>query len=97
LATIATMQPLAYPLLMCPAVNGKTNDQTGGSDMDSINRIFFAGALISAAAAAVLASGCGATGASSMQRAAPRIDVSWHVRRGVAAPSEIGHAVASNP
>ena len=38
--------------------------------MDSINRIFFAGAIISAAAAAVLASGCGVTGAASMQRAA---------------------------
>jgi hypothetical protein len=164
-------------------VNGKTNNQTGGSNMGSINRIFFAGAIISAAAAAVLASGCGVTGASSMQRAAevriattleagspkvivsgparllhvdvqghqtlnvytvkrdaggaancaargraemralrqaastelnlevgddevvclansagdaPRIDVSWHARRGVAAPSETGHAVASN-
>ena len=38
--------------------------------MVSINRIFFAGAIISAAAAAVLASGCGVAGASGMQRAA---------------------------
>jgi hypothetical protein len=51
-------------------VNGKTNDQTGGNQMDSINRMFFAGAVISAAAAIFLASGCAGTGASAMQRAA---------------------------
>jgi hypothetical protein len=51
-------------------VNSKTNDQTGGNSMDSINRIFFAGAVISAAAAVFLASGCAGTGAASMQRAA---------------------------
>ena len=51
-------------------MNGKTNNQTGGANMVSINRIFFAGAVISAAAAVFLASGCGVTGASGMQRAA---------------------------
>jgi hypothetical protein len=163
-------------------VNGKTNNQTGGSDMGSINRIFFAGAIISAAAA-VLASGCGVTGASALRAAevrvattleagspkvivsgparllhvdvqghqtlnvytvkrdasgaascaargrsetralrqaastelnlevgddevvclansagdAPRIDVSWHARRGIGTRIEAGHAIASNP
>ena len=38
--------------------------------MDAINRIFFAGAIISAAAAVFLASGCAGAGASGMQRAA---------------------------
>ena len=166
-------------------VDGKTNDQTGGNDMDSMNRIFFAGAVISAAAAVFLASGCAGTGAAGMQRSAevrmattleagspklmvsgparllhvdveghqtlnvytvkrdaagaascagkarseartlrqaattelnlevgdgevvclanaaadaPRVDVSWHARRGVAAPIETGHTLtASNP
>ena len=61
---------MAYPLLIWLVVNGKTNDQTGGNSMDSMNRIFFAGAVISAAAAVFLASGCAGTGAASMQRAA---------------------------
>src|SRR5262245_58786754 len=61
---------LAHPLLKCLVVNGKTNNQTGGNNMDSINRIFFAGAIISAAAAIFMASGCAGAGASSMQRAA---------------------------
>ena len=38
--------------------------------MFSINRIFFAGAVISAVAAVFMASGCGVAGASGMQRAA---------------------------
>jgi len=38
--------------------------------MFSINRVCFAGAVISAVAAALMASGCGVAGASGMQRAA---------------------------
>jgi hypothetical protein len=38
--------------------------------MDSMNRIFFAGAIISAAAAVFLASGCAGAGATGTQRAA---------------------------
>ncbi len=64
------MADLAHPLLMWSVVNGETNNQTGGARMISINRIFFAGAVISAVAAVFMASGCGVAGASGMQRAA---------------------------
>jgi hypothetical protein len=170
-------------LLKRSVVNVETDNQTGGTKMISVNRIFFAGAVISAAAAVFMASGCGVAGASGMQRAAevrvattleagspkmivsgparllhvdvrghqalsiyavkrdasggancanaarsgaralrqaastelnlqvqddeaiclaneagtaPKVDVSWHARRGAATPIEIGHAFASN-
>jgi hypothetical protein len=51
---------------MWSGVNGttvRTNDnETGGVDMFSINRIFIAGAVVSAAAAVFMASGCGVAG-----------------------------------
>ena len=55
---------------MWSVVNVETDNQTGGTKMISVNRIFFAGAVISAAAAVFMASGCGVAGASGMQRAA---------------------------
>ena len=42
---LTTYWPLARPLLMRSVVNGTTNNQTGGANMFSINRIFFAGAV----------------------------------------------------
>ena len=62
---------LARCLLMWSLVNGKTNNdsETGGANMFSINRICFTGAVISAAAAVFMASGCGVAGAG-MKRAA---------------------------
>jgi hypothetical protein len=56
---------------MWSPVNGKTNNdsETGGANMFSINRIFFTGAVISAAAAVFVASGCSVAGAG-MKRAA---------------------------
>ena len=62
---------LARPLLKWFPVNGKTsNGQTGGTNMFSFNRICVAGAVISAVAAMLMASGCSAVGGSGLQRAA---------------------------
>jgi hypothetical protein len=62
---------LAWRLLMWSPVNARTDNdsETGGAIMSSINRIFFTGAVISAAAAVFVASGCSVAGAG-MQRAA---------------------------
>ena len=60
---------LAHPLLLWSVVNVETDNEAGGANMISINRIFLAGAVISAAAV-FMASGCGVAGASGMQRAA---------------------------
>jgi len=62
---------LACRLLMWSLVNGKRNNdrETGGANMFSINRIFFTGAVISAAAAVFVASGCSVAG-GGMNRAA---------------------------
>jgi hypothetical protein len=55
---------------MGSVVNVETDNQKRGTRMISVNRIFFAGAVISAAAAVLMASGCGVAGATGMQRAA---------------------------
>jgi hypothetical protein len=49
---------------MWSPVKGKTDNgsETGGANMFSINRIFFTGAVISAAAAVLVASGCSVAG-----------------------------------
>jgi hypothetical protein len=56
---------------MWSLVNGKRNNdsETGGASMFSINRVFFTGAVISAAAAVFVASGCSVAG-GGMKRAA---------------------------
>ena len=62
---------MARPLLLWSVVNGqsdKTNNETGGAKMFSMNRIFIAGAVVSAAAAVFMASGCSVAG--GMQRTA---------------------------
>ena len=66
---------VAQPLLMCPVVNGTTKieTETGGAKMISINvnKICLAGAVASAAAAVLFASGCNVAGAGAgLQRAA---------------------------
>jgi hypothetical protein len=79
-------------LLIWSAVDGKTNqnEQTKGANMFSINRIFFAGAVVSAVAAALMASGCAAGGgmnraaevrvATTLEGATPKMIVSGPAR-----------------
>jgi hypothetical protein len=59
---------MAWPLLM--SMSSAVNVKTRGANMFSVNRICVAGALVSAAAAVLMASGCNAAGASALRRAA---------------------------
>ena len=73
-------------------MNATTNDdsETGGANMISINRIFFAGAIASAVAAAFMASGCAAGGglqqhaelrvATKLEGASPKMIVAGPAR-----------------
>jgi hypothetical protein len=60
---------------MWSPVKGKTDNgsETGGANMFSINRIFFTGAVISAAAAVLVASGCSVAGAGMTRAAEVRV------------------------
>jgi hypothetical protein len=75
---------------MWSSVNGTKNhkDTTGGSNMISLNRIFFAGAIVSAVAAALMASGCAVGGTNrpevrvitTLEAGAPQMMVSGPAR-----------------
>jgi len=83
---------LAWRLLMWSLVNGKTNDdsETGGANMFSINRIFFTGAVISAAAAVLVASGCAGMERAADVRIATRLEAG-SPRLIVAGPARLLH------
>jgi hypothetical protein len=85
---------------MCPVVNGttKTETETGGAKMISINvnKICFAGALASAAAAVLLASGCNVAGAGAGLQRAAEVRVATTLEAGssklmVAGPARLLH------
>ena len=64
------------PCFSGPVVNGTTNNnnERGRANMFSINRVFFAGAVVSAVAAALMASGCAVGGGMQQGRRGARRD-----------------------